>query len=59
MRKLQNSRAAMNPSGALLISTFAAWGSQIGLRANLGELYTKVPKTNLALASGDVAWAVT
>ena len=34
-RKLQNSRAGINPSGALLISTFSAWGLQTGLRANL------------------------
>ena len=30
-RKLQNSRAGINPSGALLISTFSAWGLQTGL----------------------------
>ena len=35
LRKLQNSRAGINPSGALRISTFSAWGLQTGLRANL------------------------
>ena len=35
VRKLQNSRARINPSAALLISTLAAWSLQIGLRVNL------------------------
>ena len=33
--KIANSRAGINPSGALLSSTFSAWGLQTGLRANL------------------------
>ena len=57
LRKLQNSRAAINPSGALLISTFAAWSLQTGFRANLWELYLctqAVVKLNLPFLAGQV-----